>query len=232
MVFMENSFFEVGRVHKNRLAPPTNKNAPSRRCIPLGLYVSEVRKLAGVALILALAAGCGEGGSGGSERDTEGATDIRKQVYDLTRQDLEQFPVWEFALDEEGEPGQDEATVKPRADLDTGVAPEEGLFVVRAEFKAADGSAFDGFVTPEPAGDLGAVQPSVVTNEGHVSFWFGMVKPDSEALGKSYATLGVKRGELFPITFRTVVPVNGRSMDGDVPGFMYLDSGGETRAAD
>jgi hypothetical protein len=191
-----------------------------------------VRKLAGFALILALAVGCGGGGAGESEDDTEGAMHIREQVYDLTRQDLEQFPVWEFALDEEGQPGQDEATVKPRPDLDTGVGPEEGLFVVRAEFKAADGSAFDGFVTPEPDGDLGAVQPSVVTSEGHVSFWFGMVKPDSATIEKSYVTLGVERGELFPITFRTVIPVNGKSMEGDVPGFMYLDRKGETREVD
>jgi hypothetical protein len=135
--------------------------------------------------------------------------DIRKQVYDLTRQDLKQFPVWEFALDEEGEPGQDEATVKPRPDLDDGVDSDEGIFVVRAEFKAADGSTFDGFVTPEPDGDLGATQPSIVTSEGHVSFWFGGVEPEQRAIKKSYATLGAKRGELFPMTFRAAVPVDG-----------------------
>jgi hypothetical protein len=38
---------------------------------------------------------------------------VRKQVYDLTVADLEQHAVWEFALDEEGEEGQDEATIRP-----------------------------------------------------------------------------------------------------------------------
>src|SRR5882724_9722481 len=38
---------------------------------------------------------------------------IRKQVYELTLEDLVAFPAWEFALDEEGEPDQDEATVRP-----------------------------------------------------------------------------------------------------------------------
>ncbi len=38
---------------------------------------------------------------------------IRKQVYELTVDDLDRHPVWEFALDEEGEEGQDEATVRP-----------------------------------------------------------------------------------------------------------------------
>ena len=38
---------------------------------------------------------------------------IRKQVYDLTAEDLRRYPLWEFCLDEEGIEGQDEATVKP-----------------------------------------------------------------------------------------------------------------------
>ena len=38
---------------------------------------------------------------------------IRKQVYELTVDDFTEFPVWEFALDEEGEENQDEATVRP-----------------------------------------------------------------------------------------------------------------------
>jgi len=40
-------------------------------------------------------------------------TATRKQVYDLTLADLQAAPVWEFALDEEGVAGQDEATVRP-----------------------------------------------------------------------------------------------------------------------
>src|SRR5205814_561097 len=38
---------------------------------------------------------------------------IRKQVYNLTAADLSEHPVWEFAEDEEGTEGQDEATVRP-----------------------------------------------------------------------------------------------------------------------
>jgi hypothetical protein len=37
----------------------------------------------------------------------------RKQVYDLTLADFDAAPVWEFALDEEAVPGQDETTVRP-----------------------------------------------------------------------------------------------------------------------
>ena len=38
---------------------------------------------------------------------------VRKPVDKLTPADLEQFPFWEFALDEEGIAGQDETTVRP-----------------------------------------------------------------------------------------------------------------------
>ena len=38
---------------------------------------------------------------------------ISKQVYNLTADDFSAYPVWEFASDEEGEEGQDEATVRP-----------------------------------------------------------------------------------------------------------------------
>jgi len=36
------------------------------------------------------------------------AARIRKQVYELTLDDLSRFPIWEFSLDSEAEEGQDE----------------------------------------------------------------------------------------------------------------------------
>jgi hypothetical protein len=52
---------------------------------------------------------------------------VCKQDYDLSLNDLAQFPVWEYALDEEGYEGQDERTVRPyTADppLEQSYAPE------------------------------------------------------------------------------------------------------------
>lgn len=45
----------------------------------------------------------------------------RKPVTDLTADDLETFPVWEFAMDEENIPGRDETWVRP---IDTATIPE------------------------------------------------------------------------------------------------------------
>jgi hypothetical protein len=61
---------------------------------------------------------------------------IRKQVYDLTLDDLTRYPVWEYALDEEGEDGQDEATVRPvvieQMDL------QHSSYMVRTRFQLAE----------------------------------------------------------------------------------------------
>src|SRR5262252_1978828 len=53
------------------------------------------------------------GSSGNSSASRHGMKRVRKQVFDLTVEDLDRYPVWEFALDEEGDEGQDEATVRP-----------------------------------------------------------------------------------------------------------------------
>ena len=64
---------------------------------------------------------------------------VRKQVYELTLEDLSRFPIWEFKLDEEGEEGSDESTVRPYT-ASGPLDPKERMFVVRAVFTLADGS--------------------------------------------------------------------------------------------
>jgi len=139
---------------------------------------------------------------------------------DLRPGDLERFPIWEQALDEEGLPGQDEETVKPRPDLDE-ADPSEGMFIVRAEFIARDGSRFDGYISPQLDSTF-SVQPTLVTEGGQVNLWCGSVVPEPEQLDKDYALLGKTSSELFPIRFRTIVATRGVRLEGEVPGFLYL----------
>jgi hypothetical protein len=147
---------------------------------------------------------------------------MRKQIADLTLDDLERYPVWEFAIDEEGVPGQDEETVKPRPDLRQ-VDPEEGIFIVRARFVAHDGTEYDGVLTPpdEPALGLRGIQPTIVTAEGHVSFWFGIVPPKPGVLTAAYRVLGKTSATLFPIRFESALDA-GEPVSGEIPAFEYL----------
>ena len=120
---------------------------------------------------------------------------VRKQVYELTAADLVAHPVWEFALDEEGEEGQDETTVRP-FESEGAVDPAGGLYVVAAAFTLANGVSASGFVTPQPA-ELQVspcyLQPVVLAPAGQVLFWYGIAKPDEFELNAAYGRLNVPR---------------------------------------
>ena len=158
---------------------------------------------------------------------------IRKSVADLSLADLEQFPAWEFALDEEGEEGQDESTVKPHQ-LDRELDPADGMFAICAEFHFADGTSARGYLYPPAAGesDLGSIQPVVVTPSGQVQFWCGIIAPSPEQKAAWYALLGGRKPQqVFPATFRSLVPLATGPVSGSIPGFVVLTdmASGHTR---
>jgi hypothetical protein len=150
---------------------------------------------------------------------------VRRQVYELTTADLDEFPVWEFALDEEGEPDQDEATVRPWQDA-LPLDPNEGMFVVRAGFLLADGTRLVGYLTPPVQGDdsIGTVQPIVVTPDGQVGFWCGLMAQSGETLAANYAKLGRAASAVFPLRYASEVEIESGPITGTVDGFMHYRS--------
>jgi hypothetical protein len=152
----------------------------------------------------------------------------RRQVYELTLDDLSQCAIWEFALDEEDVEGQDEATVRPRLDLNA-YDPEQddvGLAVVRARLRCADGTELIGHVTPSRAeAEMGYMQPVVVTPSGHVPLWLGLQREDAqEQIAGLYAQLGKDADCVFPLEFAAAVEAPGSHASGRTEGFGYLDS--------
>jgi hypothetical protein len=135
------------------------------------------------------------------------------------------MPYGKFALDEEEEEGQDEATVRPYepgGPLD----PADGMFIVRARLRLADGTQVCGYLTPPVQGDssLGTLQPAVVVGTGQVSFWCGMLAPDQAQIAASYARLGrSSASEVFPLRFESDVELVGGPVTGELPGFMVLE---------
>jgi hypothetical protein len=149
---------------------------------------------------------------------------LRKQVTDLTLADLRETPVWQFALDEEGEPGQDEETLKPCPEVEE-VDPKEGIFVVATSFQAADGTRFSGYATPVAADEDLSEQPTIITETGFVNFWRGMAFDEQKldaAIAESYEALKTSPAELFPLRWQMDVRVNGGSSKGELHGFGYL----------
>jgi hypothetical protein len=150
---------------------------------------------------------------------------IRRQVYELTPEDLERFPIWEFAHDEEGEEDQDEATVRPY-EASGPLDPAEGMFIVRASFTLADGTQLKGYVTPPVQGEsgLGTIQPAVVVSDGQVSFWCGMLKPAVDDIRNGYALLGKESSaQVFPLKYVSEAPMLCGPIAGEVPGFILLE---------
>jgi len=151
----------------------------------------------------------------------------RKQVYDLTIADLERCSIWEHAIDEEGEKGQDEATVRPRLDI-TEANPAEGIFVVKAELTANDGTSYCGYCyAEEQDSSLGAIQPHIIAEGGQVSFWCGIIEPKEDAIRKDYGLLGKTSEKLFPLRFKALVPTKGVRLEGTVPAYLFKTKEGE-----
>ena len=149
---------------------------------------------------------------------------VRKQVYELTLDDLSTFPVWEFRLDKEDEEGRDESTVRPYT-ASGPLDPTDRMFVVRAVFTLADGSRMRGYFTPPCRGDagLGTLQPIIVTDRGQVRFWCGTAAPDSKRLAHSYELLGKDAKHVFPVQFESDVKLVGGLVRSSVPGFLVLE---------
>lgn len=149
---------------------------------------------------------------------------IQKQVYELTADDLVTSPIWKFALDEEGEEGQDEATVRPYKTVGP-LDPSNGMYVIRAAFTLADGSKMSGYLTPPVQGDesLGTLQPVIVTGGKQVALWFGIVAPNREQLAQIYQALDKNPARVFPLRFASEVPLVDGPISGTVPGFLYYE---------
>jgi hypothetical protein len=138
----------------------------------------------------------------------------------LTADDLRQFPVWEFALDEEGVEGQDETTVRPVIDQ----RDAHEFQIVRATFETADATQFVGCVTPNVANDPGFWQPTIMTSQGQVHLWLGLRREgiSDEELDALHDRLGKSGSQLFPMTYRGAVPWRGVPIAGTVEGFMWM----------
>jgi hypothetical protein len=153
-------------------------------------------------------------------------TATRKQVYDLTLADLEAAPVWEFALDEEGVAGQDEATVRPYVVAFPIDAAGHGGLVVSAAFRLADGTSLRGYFSPQPMSlsQPGWIQPVVICDAGQVNFWHGIQRPTQNQMMDELVKLGKQAAEVFPLRYRSDVEVVGGPISGIIPGFGFKEN--------
>jgi hypothetical protein len=160
---------------------------------------------------------------------------MRKQVYDLTLDDITRYPVWEYAVDEEGDGGQDEATVRPITLSD--VELQNSSCMVRTQFNLADRTILLGLVTISGLPDDGIIriegdadsnakrQPVIITERGQSGFWFGAMKPEDAEIAHAYRVLGARAAaEVFPISYVSDLKIPTGAVTGRIGGFQYLES--------
>jgi len=150
---------------------------------------------------------------------------IRKQVYLLTAQDLTDHAIWEFCSDEEGEEGQDEATVKPSSVTEVpGYSP--GVYILGSDVVFSDGTKTIGYIYSGEPQDLGCTQPNILVGSEQINFWFGALRFQrnlEERLAGYYRLLGKNREAIYPITFQSRADVNGSPLKIVVESFMGID---------
>lgn len=133
--------------------------------------------------------------------------DARKPIGQLTLHDLDAFPVWEFAIDEEGVDGQAETWVRP---VVANTVPK-GLYSlsVACDFRTASGKCFGGFVdvTTARGVELGG---AVMLVEGDRAFLPDVEYWDPSDDRKAVASaLDLPEAEVFPLALTLRVSAAG-----------------------
>ena len=132
-----------------------------------------------------------------------------KRLSELTVEDLIGSPVWRY----EGGAGP-EALIAPSTRQALSQTDDE-IYLAATEFALADASRHMGFCFPADDSGVDYLQPVIVGRTRHVAFWFdGPVS--AEELARQWAEFGREPRQIFPIAFRCLVPVDGRTVSGRI----------------
>jgi hypothetical protein len=155
----------------------------------------------------------------------------RRQLEDLTADDLALHAAWWFPPEDGHLTGPDACTVMP---MDASAAGEDGAcefpdgrFLLRAGFVLADGSAAVGHVT-YAAGetpDLASQEPTICTPRGQVPLWHGAIVPDGAFVTRMLALLGRAHAAVFPLRWRAALHPTSAEIAGEAAGFLVWRNG-------
>jgi hypothetical protein len=140
----------------------------------------------------------------------------RKPVSKLKITDFRDFPVWEYAIDEEGKPGQDETWVRPVNHQ----LVRKGVYsqIVAASFTTASGRSLRGFMIVNTAEGKIEILPGVIL--GRVGYQPMPTMSRKFAARRHFdwaiqmrnqlvRRLGEAESKVFPIRYSLLVPFRG-----------------------
>jgi len=139
---------------------------------------------------------------------------FEKEIYELTRDDLDQYPVWFFPMDDTVD---DELTIRPfKGDCQT----NDYQVIVRADFVANDGTNYVGYVYWSNPNNIEYVKPVLFVNdEDCVTFWNGMIEANWDDYGEEQKALRSQ----FPLKYSSEVVQGLESLSSKLEGLYYLD---------
>jgi hypothetical protein len=141
-----------------------------------------------------------------------------KRLVDLTPHDLAATPVWRY----EGGTGAD-AAAAPTTRTALSINDDE-IFLAATDFELFDSTRHVGFCFPADDSGIDYLQPVIVSGSRPVAFWFERaIAP--EALEEQWRALGKSEKEIFPVGFRCQIPVDGRTVTGQIPGVEFSRDG-------
>lgn len=132
-----------------------------------------------------------------------------KRLVDLAVEDLVASPVWRY---EGGEGAEALASPSPRESLSR---MDDDVFLAATDFELFDSSRHFGFCFPADDSGVDYLQPVILTRSGQVSFWFPRT-PSAAELDRQWKRLGREPAEIFPVVFRCLVDVDGRTVRGRI----------------
>ncbi|HEY6050926.1 MAG TPA: PilZ domain-containing protein [Thermoanaerobaculia bacterium] len=137
-----------------------------------------------------------------------------KRLADLTVEDLTSVPVWRY------EGGSDEEALVVPVRRDSLSQMDDDVFLAATEFELADSARHFGFCFPADDSGIDYLQPVIVAGSRHVGFWFDApVTP--EVLAEQWAALGKGAESVSPVRFKCLVPVDGRTVSGEIPSIEF-----------
>ncbi len=137
-----------------------------------------------------------------------------KRLVDLTIEDLEANPVWRY----EGGTGAEAVAVPFQRDSLS--RADDEVFLAATEFELFDTTRHTGYCFPADGDSIDYLQPSIVTGSGPVAFWFEE-SPPPDVIRRQWAALGKEPADIFPISFRCLVPVDDRTIQGRIDGVKF-----------
>lgn len=140
---------------------------------------------------------------------------MKKKLDDLTLADIENS-TWEVVIEDVLDEGNPDDLVEFALRSDLTVLPDQREhrrhqdYIVRCEFRLADGTVLDGYISPRHDIELISMFPTIFFNDQQLPLQsFGNVNHSKATLG----LLGKRESEFFPVTIKSMVAYDGKFLE-------------------